>query len=49
MMSLVRRWLPDREIKLTGDTTSTVRELGLHAQAKPGDAPHHGPTRRGAA
>ena len=34
MVSLVRRWLPDREIKLMGDTAYTVLELGLHAQAK---------------
>lgn len=31
MISLVRRWLPDREIKLMGDTAYTVLELGLHA------------------
>ncbi len=34
MVSLVRRWLPDREIKLMGDTAYTVLELGLHAQAQ---------------
>ena len=34
MMSLVRRWLPDRQIKLLGDTAYTVLELGLHAQAQ---------------
>jgi hypothetical protein len=34
MISLVRRWLPDREIKLMGDTAYTVLELGLHAQAQ---------------
>ena len=34
MVSLVRRWLPDREIKLMGDTAYTVLELGLHAQAE---------------
>lgn len=34
MLSLVRRWLPDREIKLMGDTAYTVLELGLHAQAQ---------------
>jgi hypothetical protein len=34
MVSLIRRWLPDREIKLMGDTAYTVLELGLHAQAK---------------
>jgi hypothetical protein len=32
MISLVRRWLPDRRIKLMGDTAYTVLELGLHAQ-----------------
>lgn len=34
MLSLVRRWLPDRSIKLMGDTAYTVLELGLHAQAQ---------------
>ena len=34
MLSLVRRWLPDRQIKLMGDTAYTVLELGLHAQAQ---------------
>src|SRR5690348_7917889 len=34
MMSLVRRWLPDRPINLMGDTAYTVLELGLHAQAQ---------------
>jgi DDE superfamily endonuclease len=34
MLSLVRRWLPDRPIKLMGDTAYTVLELGLHAQAQ---------------
>jgi hypothetical protein len=34
MLSLVRRWLPDREIKLMGDTAYTVLELGLHAKAQ---------------
>jgi hypothetical protein len=34
MVNLVRRWLPDREIKLMGDTAYTVLELGLHAQAQ---------------
>lgn len=34
MISLVRRWLPDREIKLMGDTAYTVLELGLHAKAQ---------------
>ena len=33
MLSLVRRWLPDRDIKLLGDTAYTVLELGLHAKA----------------
>lgn len=32
MVSLVRRWLPERSIKLMGDTAYTVLELGLHAQ-----------------
>jgi hypothetical protein len=32
MISLVRRWLPNRSIKLMGDTASSVLELGLHAQ-----------------
>src|SRR5437868_8163055 len=32
MISLVRRWLPDRFIKLMGDTAYSVLELGLHAQ-----------------
>jgi hypothetical protein len=36
MVSLVRRWLPDREIKLMGDTAYAVLELGLHAQAGSG-------------
>ena len=31
MMRLVRRWLPDRSIKLMGDTAYSVLELGLHA------------------
>lgn len=31
MISLVRRWLPDRSIKLMGDTAYSVLELGLHA------------------
>jgi hypothetical protein len=34
MMSLVRRWLPDRSIKLMGDTAYSVLELGLHAKAQ---------------
>src|SRR5712691_8885401 len=32
MVSVVRRWLPDRPIKLMGDTAYSVLELGLHAQ-----------------
>lgn len=32
MRSLVRRWLPDRDIKLMGETASRVVELGSHAQ-----------------
>ena len=34
MISLVRRWLPDRSIKLMGDTAYSVLELGLHANAR---------------
>jgi hypothetical protein len=34
MVSLVRRWLPDRKIKLMGDTAYTILELGLHANAE---------------
>ncbi len=34
MISLVRRWLPDRSIKLLGDTAYSVLELGLHANAQ---------------
>lgn len=34
MVSLVRRWLPEHEIKLMGDTAYTVLELGLQAQAR---------------
>lgn len=34
MLSLVRRWLPDRPLKLMGDTAYSVLELGLHAQAQ---------------
>lgn len=34
MISLVHRWLPDRCVKLMGDTAYTVLELGLHAKAK---------------
>jgi hypothetical protein len=32
MISQIRRWLPDREIKLMGDTAYSILELGLHAQ-----------------
>lgn len=31
MISLVRRWLPERAIKLMGDTAYNIVELGLHA------------------
>ena len=34
MISLLRRWLPDREIKLMGDSAYSVLELGLHAKAE---------------
>lgn len=34
MMNLVRRWLPDRPIKLMGDTAYTILELGLHANTQ---------------
>jgi hypothetical protein len=34
LVSLVRRWLPDRSIKLMGDTAYSVLELGLHANAQ---------------
>lgn len=34
MISLVRRWLPNRSIKLMGDTAYCVLELGLHAKAQ---------------
>jgi hypothetical protein len=34
MISLVRRWLPDRSINLMGDTAYSVLELGLHAKAQ---------------
>jgi hypothetical protein len=34
MISLVRRWLPDRPIKLMGDTAYSVLELGLHANVE---------------
>jgi hypothetical protein len=34
MISLVHRWLPDRSIKLMGDTAYSVLELGLHANAQ---------------
>jgi len=45
MISLVRRWLPGRRIRLMGDTAYSVLELGLHAKAEPGNAHHHGPIR----
>lgn len=32
MISLIRRWLPDRELKVMGDTAYSVLELGLHSQ-----------------
>lgn len=32
MISLVHRWLPDRSLKLLGDTAYTILELSLHAQ-----------------
>src|SRR5260370_1405033 len=34
MVGLVRRWLPDRSIKLMGDTAYSVLDLGLHANAQ---------------
>src|SRR5215469_2632980 len=34
MISLVHRWLPDRSIKLMGDTAYSILELGLHAKAQ---------------
>jgi hypothetical protein len=34
MISLVRRWLPERSIKLMGDTAYSILELGLHANAQ---------------
>ncbi len=34
MISLVRRWLPGRSIRLMGDTAYSVLELGLHANAQ---------------
>ena len=34
MISLVRRWLPARSIKLMGDTAYSVLELGLHANTQ---------------
>jgi DDE superfamily endonuclease len=34
MISLVHRWLPERSIKLMGDTAYSVLELGLHANAQ---------------
>ena len=43
MISLVHRWLPDREIKLMGATASSVLELGLHAKTRAADSHHHRP------
>lgn len=34
MISLVRRWLPDRPIKVMGDSAYSVLELGLHANTQ---------------
>ncbi len=34
MISLVRRWLPYRSIKLMGDTAYSILELGLHANGQ---------------
>ena len=34
MISLVRRWLPDRSIKRMGDTAYSILERGLHANAQ---------------
>lgn len=34
LVSLIRRWLPDRSIKLMGDTAYSVLELGLHANTQ---------------
>src|SRR5579872_7035484 len=34
MISLVRRWLPGRSIRLMGDTAYTILELGLHANTQ---------------
>src|SRR6266516_663243 len=34
MISLVRRWLPDRPINLMGDTAYSILELGLHCVAQ---------------
>jgi hypothetical protein len=42
MLSLVRRWLADRSLKLMGDTAYRVLELGLHAKAEPGETHHNG-------
>jgi hypothetical protein len=49
MISLVHRWLPDRRIKLMGDSAYSVLELGLHATAKPGHPDYDGPVGCGAA
>jgi hypothetical protein len=43
MIRLVHRWLPEREIKLLGDTAYRVLELGLHAKTRAADADHHWP------
>ena len=48
MISLVRRWLPHRSIKLMGDTAYSVLELGLHAQCSAGDPDHDWPVGCGA-
>jgi hypothetical protein len=34
MLSLVRRWLPDRDITLMDETASTSVERGWHAKAQ---------------
>lgn len=44
-VSLLRSFLPDRSIKLMGESASTVLERGLHATAKPADSGHDWPTR----
>jgi hypothetical protein len=45
MVSLVRRWRTLRSLKLMGDTAYSILELGLHANAKPGDLGHDWPAR----